>query len=357
MKKVLRVGIVGCSRGFNLTAGSWKRDDFEIVALCDKNRENIELALSALKEAGAKQPTVYECYEEMLKADFDAVIVGTDAPSHTEHSVMALNAGKHVLSEIPAVYKLEEVKLLRDACNAHPELIYMVGENCCYWSHIRAWKKMHDEGKFGTVLYAESEYLHCDKTPEMCKPPKDPAYWRAHLPAIRYLTHNLGPLLYILDDEVDKVSCYVPDFNSDPYSSEKKIGIALFHTKKGAIIRIFICFGAYVGGSNHSFALYGSHGTILTDKTKGWSRATSFARFSDIDSPSLIEIPVTAITGASESGHGGADSKMLADFIDCCNNNKKPMFDIDFAIKISLPGIIAEQSYKNGNEALEIPKI
>jgi hypothetical protein len=106
---------------------------------------------------------------------------------------------------------------------------------------------MYEDGKLGTVVYAESEYLHCEKTPEEYKPYADPDYWRAHLPAIRYLTHNLGPLLYILSDEVETVSCYVPDFDQNKYKSEKGVGIALFKTKKGAVIRIFICFGAYVG--------------------------------------------------------------------------------------------------------------
>ena len=88
------------------------------------------------------------------------VYIATDKPLHTKHTLMALEAGKHVLSEIPCIETFEEAKILRDAVKAHPELKYMAGENCFYWAFIEAWKKMREDGKFGDILYAESEYLH-----------------------------------------------------------------------------------------------------------------------------------------------------------------------------------------------------
>ena len=355
----IRLGVLGAYRGFAITNGCRNDDDFEVYAVCDKNRERLDAAMKTLAEEGKTSVLAFTDYAEMLASDIDAVLVATDAPLHVKHTLMALEAGKHVLSEIPTIYSLEEAKILKDAVNAHPELKYMTAENCCFWENIRSMKRMYEDGKLGTVVYAESEYLHCEKTPEEYKPYADPDYWRAHLSAIRYLTHNLGPLLYILDDEAETVSCYVPDFDQNKYKSEKGVGIALFKTKKGAVIRIFICFGAYVC-FDHNFAIYGSNGMMLTDKTEKFFDKNCYARFADIPTrvDEMIEIPVGVdIKREKSGGHGGADPKMAADFLDCIINDTEPVLDVDYGIGISLPGIMAEESYKNGNIPVDIPEI
>lgn len=356
----VKLGILGCGRGLDVTNGIRRREcGFKIRAVCDKNKERLDAAAKILEGEGREEVLLFSDYEEMLRSDVDAVIIASDVPVHTHHAIMALEAGKHVLSEIPTVYSLEEAKRLKACVYAHPELKYMVAENCCFWENIITMKRMYSDGKLGEVVYAEGDYLHSEKTPEECVPYGDPSHWRANLSAIRYLTHELGPLLYILDDEVTRVSCYVPAFDHNKYKSEKCVGIALFQTKKGAVIRIFICFGAYVG-CDHNYALYGSHGMIQTDKTKELSRAHLFTKLSEIPESvtDAIELPITiAERGGITDGHGGADARMLCEFISCIREDRKPLFDVDFGIKISLPGIIAEESYKNGNAALEIPTV
>lgn len=363
----IKLGVLGCYRGADIVKGISESGVAVLRAICDKREDRIASAKETLSKDITADTLVFSSYDEMLASDIDAVLVATDAPLHVTHVLMALEAGKHVLSEIPTVYSIEEAKLLKDAVLSHPELTYMAGENCCFWENIRTMKKMYDDGKLGEIVYAESEYLHCERTPEQYKPYDDPDYWRARLPAIRYLTHNLGPLLYILDDEVETASCYVPDFDQNKYKTEKGVGVALFKTKKGAVIRILICFGAYVG-CNHGFSLYGSHGTIITDRTKSLSTAHCFAKLSEFPESreNAIEIPVTISGGDTKasgngdtksSGHGGADYKMLLEFIRCIRSGERPALDVDFGIRMSLPGIIAEQSYKNGNAALPIPKI
>ena len=54
--------------------------------------------------------------------------------------------------------------------------------------------------------------------------------------------------------------------------------------------------------------------------------------------------------------HGGADGKMVKDFISCIAENRKPDLDVDFAIQMSIPGIIAHQSAVQGGMPVEIPQ-
>lgn len=357
-KKVIKLGVVGLKRGAYVAWTLIGDDNVVIRAIADSDPKTLQACKADYEKNGVKDLLCFNSIEELLKSDIDAVYIATDKPLHTKHTVMALEAGKHVLSEIPVIETLEEVKILRDAVKSHPNLKYMAGENCFYWAFIEAWKRMREEGKFGDILYAESEYLHAPN-PDDIKPYEPKNHWRRYNPAITYLTHNLGPLLYIMDDYCVSVSCMTPSVTKyNQYTEGDENGIAIFKTAKGAVIRIFIGFGMYVG-YDHNFALYGTKGSILTDKTKPLEEATSFAKMKEIPDTfeKFFEIPVRLSTTDDVYGHGGVDAKMIRDFIKCIIEDTDPPIDVDMGIRISLPGIIANESAKRGGELLEIPKL
>ena len=92
-----------------------------------------------------------------------------------------MDAGKHVLSEIPTVNSLEEAKVLKKAVKSHPKLKYMAGENACFFGFIESWKQMLEEGKFGETVYAEAEYLHSSDFRKF-KPENHPkGHWRTYV--------------------------------------------------------------------------------------------------------------------------------------------------------------------------------
>ena len=355
--KVVKLGVVGLKRGAYVAWTVIGDKNVVIRAIADSDREILKACKEDYEKNGVKDLICFESIEELLKSDIDAVYIATDKPLHTKHTFMALEAGKHVLSEIPAIETVAEARILRDAVKSHPELKYMVGENCFYWAFIEAWKRMREEGKFGEVLYAESEYLHAPH-PDDIKPYTPENHWRRYNHAITYLTHNLGPLLYIMDDYCVSVSCMVPtSANYNQYRDNNDNAIAIFKTAKGAVIRIFIGFGMYVG-YDHNFALYGTRGSIITDKTKPLEEATSFAKLYEIPNTfeKYFEIPVKLSLTGDVYGHGGVDAKMMRDFIKCIIDDTPPPIDVDMGIRISLPGIIAAESARRGGELMEIPR-
>ena len=97
----------------------------------------------------------------------------------------------------------------------------MLGENTCYWDFFRYFRKWVVEDRFGPISIAEGEYLHylprtpgCPTARRMTptearaqgRADAEPT-WRADQPPIQYLTHDLGPLLEVLDDRCVSVSC------------------------------------------------------------------------------------------------------------------------------------------------------
>ncbi len=355
-KKVLKMGVVGCGRGRYMVALLAREENVKITAICDNNPEMLEAGKRDLKKWENLDVECYDDYEKFLKeADVDAVFVCTYATIHTKHVIMAMEAGKHILCEIPTINSLEDAKAVKAAVEAHPELVYMTAENACWWQWVDAWKKMHDDGKFGDIVYAEAEYLHSHDFREI-KEPKDKNHWRLYNAAIKYLTHELGPLLYIMGDRCVAVSCLEPDRKYNPYRKGPANGVAMFKTAKGAVIRILICFGAYVG-FDHNYRILGTRGSILTDPTKVCNEATCFANLSDIPGTheEKIEIPVSA--GAKNKMHGGADDAMMRDFVKCVLEGTKPKLDVIDGINMALPGIYAHESALKDGEWLEIPEV
>ena len=358
-KKTVKLGVVGLKRGADVTINAAVLKNVKLCAACDHNPETLKDAKKRFEEAGILDCVYYSDYDEMVKSDIDAVFVATEAVYHVPIVKKAMEAGKHVLSEIPTINTVEEAQELKKVVSAHPDLIYMAGENCCYWAFIDTWKKMREKGEFGEVVFAEAEYLHATN-PDDIKPenfPKD--HWRSYSPAIKYITHELGPLLYIMDDRCVSVTCFESDVVYNPYIDRKGVGMALIKTQKGAVIRILISFGAYTR-MDHNYRVCGTRGHIETDRLKIYSKAHSFANLHSAPDgwTQKTEIPVTtAYEGEStEGGHGGADRKMLADFISCIVENKKPILDVDFGINMTLPGVLAHESAVKGGVPIEIPQ-
>lgn len=356
-QKIVRLGVVGLIRGKVVVTDVIGDRNVVIRAIADKNPEVLEKCKEDFASMGVEDLHVYADIAELLADDtVDAVFIATDKPYHTRHAIMALEAGKHVLSEIPAVGSLEEARALRAAVAAHPHLKYMVAENCIYWPFVSAWRDMIREGRVGEVVYAEGEYLHAG-IPPTAPDPKQAGHWRTRLFAIEYLTHSLGPLLYMLDDRCVSVTCMEPEENKHrPWREGKELGVALFRTEKGGLIRILICFGACTGMA-HNFTLFGTRGTLRTDATAPLAEAHTFATFADTPTSlsAPIEIPVGLWYEGAHGAHGGCDRKMMREFLRCVAEDLPSPLDVDFGIRISLPGVIAHASAEAGSACLPIP--
>lgn len=233
----------------------------------------------------------------------------------------------------------------------------MAGENCCYWAFIQTWKKMYEDGKLGDVVYGEAEYLHSRDFKDFTSNPYPEGHWRSYQPAIHYITHSLGPLLYATNDRPKSITCLEPDITYNPYKKAPNNGIALVKTVKGSVFRIYIGFGSYTRPL-HCFRLNGTRGTVETDRLKDYPQF--YANLSDIPGTfhDKIKVPVGhAYAGESSSGHGGAEKKMMRDFIDCIINDTNPPLDVDAGIDMSIPGLLAHQSAINGGIVMEMPEI
>lgn len=115
MERTVRVGIIGCggiANGKHLPALQ-KLEGIEIVAFCDIIPER---AKKAAEEYGVEGAKVYEDYKKLLRDDsIETVHVLTPNKFHSEMTVAALDAGKHVMCEKPMAINPAEAQLMLDA--------------------------------------------------------------------------------------------------------------------------------------------------------------------------------------------------------------------------------------------------
>ena len=153
----LKVGIAGLRRGRTFVTQFAALPETRVAALCDLDPGLLENTLAGLgADSGARG---FADYAEMLRADLDIIVVATPAPDHARHCCAALEAGKHVLSEVPADISMDGCRQLVRTVRATGRK-YMLAENCCYWGFVREYRRQVQAGRIGEVLYAEGEYLH-----------------------------------------------------------------------------------------------------------------------------------------------------------------------------------------------------
>ena len=362
----LRVGVLGLRRGMTFARQFDALPDAQTVAVCDRNPAQQQAGESTF--AGRAQ--VFDNYADMLAADLDAVVVASPAPDHAEHCCMALHAGKHVLSEVPADVTMEACeRLVRTVRKTG--LKYMLAENCCYWGYIREYQRQVQSGRLGEVLYAECEYLHDVRTlfyehtslppgaavDEVLKHGETTLTWRHNLHPISYLTHDLGPVLEILDDRCVSVSC----LSTRPAVGEgfaPAAEVAIFKTAGGRVIKFLAEFSMPRPG-HHWFVLMGTKGSIESPRGTGskhlvWAEGENMEGWSEMSwSTKMMEGPKEAMA----SGHGGADWHISREFTDCILNDTRSPIDVYRAMDYTVPGVCAVQSTEQGGTAVDVPDL
>lgn len=205
-----RLAVVGGRRGgaFGL-ALEHLRDRLQLTAVCDP--------LSSVRERwAAEQPGIrtFADYRELLNADIcDAVFLATPMQLHASQVIAALDAGKHIISEVTACVSHDEA-LAMIAAVERSGLTYMMAENYVYRRPQMMVRHMVEQGVFGELTYAEGMYLHDIRGLKFHA--DGSLTWRGELardmpPCNYYPTHSFGPIAQWMDignsDQLASVYC------------------------------------------------------------------------------------------------------------------------------------------------------
>ena len=155
MAAKVRVGIIGCggiANGKHMPSLS-KVAEAEMVAFCDII---IERAEEAAKKYGKGEAKVYNDYKELLKdKSIDVIHVCTPNISHSEISVAALEAGKHVMCEKPMAKTVEGAKAMLAAAKKSGKKL-TIGYQNRQNNEVAYLKKLCDDGVLGDIYYGKA---------------------------------------------------------------------------------------------------------------------------------------------------------------------------------------------------------
>lgn len=156
----LRVAVIGCGKVSRGHIRGWlgQPERAEVVALVDVVREFAE---ERREQFQLPEADVYTDWREAMdRKDVAVVTLCTQGHLHTELITAALEAGKHVMTEKPAGWNLEECRRLRWCAQNYPDLKVGVAYSLRYYHlNIRV-RELVRSGAIGRIMYAEGAHNH-----------------------------------------------------------------------------------------------------------------------------------------------------------------------------------------------------
>ena len=196
---VVRVAFIGLGmRGPGAVERMTYIDGVEIIALCDVEKERVELANQILERRGFSKAQEFYGDEEVWRQvtalpDVDLIYIATDWKNHAKMGVQAMKDGKHVAIEVPAATSMEEIwDLINTSEQTRKHCMQL--ENCVYDFFELTTLNMVQQGLFGDIIHGEGAYIHG------LQPFWDLYWnnWRMDFNRTRrgdvYPTHGLGPV-------------------------------------------------------------------------------------------------------------------------------------------------------------------
>ncbi len=289
---------------------------------------------------------------ELLAVPLDFVVIATPLPLHVSQVVEALAQGVHVLSEVPAVATREECDVLLEAVERSGRC-YMLAENYCYLTVIDLVTQLAARGEFGTIFYAEAEYV--SNQPTQWRDEAGRPTWRTSMQPITYLTHSLGPIMWVTGQYPVEVACYGTGDHFVPGYTD--LQVALFRMTDGSVARVTVSFAnTHWGGFRYAFM--GTRGSLDT----GWLGKDPVEFYSPqiphVRAPLHLPISFTFLgkgQPASLTGHGSVAWEMVQDFLQAIRAGTPPPIGVYDAIMYSLPGICAVEAARRG-QPVAIPQ-
>jgi len=383
----LRFAIIGARRGRTFANSAANvADQVQLAAVCD--------TVPAMMDDWRDDSDVrcYSDYQQVLDDDsIDAVCLATPVPLHARQTIAALNAGKHVLSEVTAAYTIDEGWELIKAVE-RTGLTYMMAENYCYMRENMMIENMVEQGVFGEITFASGAYLHDCR--DLMWNENGELTWRGRLRQTHYgntyPTHSLGPVSrwlginrrdrYISTATWGSRGLAIPAYAQRNYPARKDFSnpnnwkgndsaTTLLKTEKGAIVEIRVDWASprphnirrhELQGTKASFTtqehgndsliwIEGRSETNATGVAGAWEPLSKY--YDEFEHPLWRK----HLEEATKAGHGGGDYFTLLEFAAAVRENRLPMIDVYDAVTWSSITPLSMLSIDQNNSAVEVP--
>jgi len=163
----VRLGLIGTGmRGQVLLKELVRRDDVEVVALCDIEPIMLKRGMDMVAKAGKPAPKAYgqdgdvNAWKRLIEQrGLDGVVIATPWEYHAPMAIAAMQAKVAVGCEVVAGITLQDHwdVLKTQVSTGTP---YMLLENVCYRRDVMAALQMVRQGLFGELVHLQGGYQH-----------------------------------------------------------------------------------------------------------------------------------------------------------------------------------------------------
>ena len=353
----IRVGVLGLGQGRSHLRAFQLLEGATVVAVCDKD--------SALAARVAHEFAVemrYPTYDAMLEdRSIDLVVVATPDHHHGQHAIMALEAGKHVLSEIPMATTLAECRRIIELTDRRG-LKYHMGNQVRYAFCLRDVQRMIQAGDLGDIFYGEGEYLH---TMDDIVSRRPPDHWRIHpqTPQTTLLgggPHAIDTLRWLMGVDFVEAQAYHAEQSSRWQTTHTTV--ALFKTSTGGVAKVTVSYGMARPYCLY-YSVYGSAGSFERTRDQGGPvEDTTNYIYNSRMSDARRMVPVTVPNWSNPAmqtehtlGHGTMEIEQAQQFLQAIIADEEPAIGPREAARSIAAGICALQSAQQGGGPVAIP--
>lgn len=315
--------------------------DAELVAVTDNSIDKA----GRLTE-GFTDPRLFMNYQEMLKMkEIDVVCVCTPSGSHSDDTIAAAKAGKHVLCEKPLDINSDRMTAMIDACRKQGVKLGCVFQRRLMPAMLYARKAIQD-GKIGKPVLGNA-YLKYYRSPEYYKSGGWRGTWKLDGGGalMNQGVHGIDLIQYLMGD-VESVFAYTAALARDIEVEDTAI-VALKY-KSGAFGIIQGTTSVYPGQETR-FELHGDKGTIEfgDEGIKQWT-------FLGHDEPAPVFEDTLGLASSSNPQHISIAGHYyyVDDMIQAIRGNREPHVNGEEARK-SVDLILAiYESARSGKEVM-----
>ncbi|MDB5211580.1 MAG: Gfo/Idh/MocA family oxidoreductase [Sediminibacterium sp.] len=213
----VRMGMIGVGlRGQNHLELLLRRNDVEVVGICDVSDRMLTSAKGIVTKSGKKMPEIFTgdnyAWKTMLeKTKLDGIVIATPWEWHKDMIIGTIESGiKYVYSEVMIGITLEDHWDVVKAAEKNKAHVMML-ENVCYRRDVMAVLNMVRQGIFGEMIHLQGGYQHDLREVkfndgvnayghgvEFGEKGFSEAHWRTehsvHRNGDLYPTHGIGPI-------------------------------------------------------------------------------------------------------------------------------------------------------------------
>jgi len=287
-------------------------------------------------------------------------------------SLKALEAGKHVMCTVPMATTIDECRQIVEKVQ-ETGLKYMMAETVVYSREFLFIKELYEKGELGKIQFMKASH------------PQDmdgwPSYWEEMIP-MHYATHVVSPVLGLMDDVAEYVSCFGSGTVRDDIA--KKSGnisaVESCHIKiKDSDVAAQIWRFLYDVARQYreSFDVYGTKKSFEWTLIENKEHVMHTAKKPEPEIPELVTVPdyahllpeeIRKFTQPQEihdadhlsfiqgGGHGGSHPHLVNEFLSAIIDDRDPWPNAVQSANWTCVGLCAHASTTKGGEIVRLPE-